>query len=715
MSRPYVLITNPLAGLVLLISISLLLLSFMPAASLADVNKAYDHMYQVMDRFHNSFDVYTNQDEGGNHFHPSGFMGDSSAIAINTNFTSNCHAGTSCIQITFTGREDNWAGIYWQEPENNWGTVPNAGYNLTGATQLTFWARGRNGGERVEFFIGGITGPYSDSLLKTSTGYLTLSTSWQMYTIDLASKDLSNVIGGFGWITNSSNNPSGATFYLDDIRYNKSRPDDLRFLASYETLAFITPDTVIRNTCYVYDNSLALLSFLARGNDEDLRRAKILADSFVYAAHNDRYYTDGRLRNAYMSGDLSDHLTGKVRLPGWSDPLDAQWREDTGQVSSYTGNLAWAMIALLSYYNKMGGSQYLDAAQMIGEWIEEKTKDTRNDGCPGGYTGGYEGSEPNPGKITWKSTEHNIDVYVAFMLLYELTSDSKWKDGAIHAKNFVDAMWDSTDQHFWTGTKNDGCTIDTGNIPVDIQAWPLLALGSYNSALIGAEKCCYAEADGFKGFDFNNDLDGIWFEGTGQMALAYEINREVSKSNSYLAELTKAQVSATNANGKGIVAASHDGVTTGFGWQYFSRLHVGTTAWYIFAELGYNPFWGIGIPVPDIKANGLDGPMKLLPGDTLDVTVTLKNNGTSDNADWWLAVNTPSGLYFYTVAGWTASLQPAYQGSLFLLPSFPVLNMPASALPAGTYTVFFGVDSVMDGNITMGNAYYDFVQVDINK
>jgi hypothetical protein len=31
------------------------------------------------------------------------------------------------------------------------------------------------------------------------------------------------------------------------------------------------------------------------------------------------------------------------------------------------------------------------------------------------------------------------------------------------------------------------------------------------------------------------------------------------------------------------VAASHDGVTTGFDWLYFDRLHVGATAWYLLA------------------------------------------------------------------------------------------------------------------------------------
>lgn len=55
---------------------------------------------------------------------------------------------------------------------------------------------------------------------------------------------------------------------------------------------------------------------------------------------------------------------------------------------------------------------------------------------------------------------------------------------------------------------------------------------------------------------------------------------------------------APNANG--IVATCHDGVSTGLDWQYYNRLHIGATAWYLFAERQYNPFWGIqtDMPVP---------------------------------------------------------------------------------------------------------------------
>jgi hypothetical protein len=690
--------------------LSAVLLTLLSSLSLAaGQNDAYQHLYEVMDRCHTAFYVYANQDDGCNHFYPSGWMGDLSAISFDSNWTSDVYSGDSCTKITFSARGDNWAGIYWLEPENNWGTTPDGGYDLTGATKITFWARGEKGGERIEFFAGGVRGPYPDSFPKTSTGFITLTKTWKQYAIDLSLRDLSHVIGGFGWATNDTYNPSGATYYLDDIAYDKARPNELRFLNSYVPLPFMDPDRYIKNAGFLYDNALALLAFLARGNPDDLRRARILADSFINAMDHDRHYTDGRLRNAYMSGDLIDHQTGKARIPGWWDPADEQWYEDQFQVSTYTGNLAWTMIALLNYYKKMGGDHYLAASIKLGEWIENDTRDAR---CSGGYTGGYDGWEPNPKKILWKSTEHNIDIYVAFKLLCEVTGEATWEERALYARRFVEAMWNDADGHFWTGTLEDGCTINRSNIPLDIQAWAVMALDSYTSALTWAESNCYTEKDGFAGFDFNDDKDGVWFEGTGQMAVAYQLNGEKAKADFLSSELIKAQASATNADRKGIVAASHDGVTTGFDWEYFSRLHVGATAWYLFGERGFNPYWAtatVPVPVPNIKANGSDGPLSISQSDLLTISISLDPGSYYDGslADWWVAASTPFGLYWFTLGnGWVRSDAPVrvHAGALFNLPSYSVLEI--SGLPIGDYTFYFAVDDNMDGmlNATFLNA-----------
>lgn len=171
------------------------------------------------------FAVYTDGYASGNHYVPSGLMGDTRAIVMNQSWTRDPHTGKSCIQVKYHGPVpggQGWAGVYWQNPPDNWGTVPGpTGYNLSHATRLTFWVRGKTGHERIQFLVGGITGKHGDSLRRAvKTPWLTLSTTWQPVTIPLAGRNLTHIIGGFGWVANITNDPNGATFYLDDITYS---------------------------------------------------------------------------------------------------------------------------------------------------------------------------------------------------------------------------------------------------------------------------------------------------------------------------------------------------------------------------------------------------------------------------------------------------------------------------------------------------------------
>jgi len=169
----------------------------------------------------NAFPIYTDGRSPDNHYTPSGYMGDYSDVSINASSFDNPHSGTTCIKIVYSNAASQgarWTGLYWQSPANNWGDRK-GGFDLSGATRLTFWARGENGGERIEEFkIGGITGLYPDSDI-AGIGPVLLTAEWKQYEVDLRGKDLSYISGGFAWATNLDVNPEGATFYLDDIRY----------------------------------------------------------------------------------------------------------------------------------------------------------------------------------------------------------------------------------------------------------------------------------------------------------------------------------------------------------------------------------------------------------------------------------------------------------------------------------------------------------------
>ncbi len=167
------------------------------------------------------FYVYSDRSSVKNHFIPSGWMGDYGDIKLDAAAADDPYLGDTCVKITYTGQGAQgarWAGIYWQNPANNWGTV-DAGFDLSKATKVTFWARGVKGGERIEEFkLGGIMGEYSDSDT-AGIGPVILNKDWTQYTIDLKGKDLSFIIGGFCWATNVDVNPEGAVFYLDEIKY----------------------------------------------------------------------------------------------------------------------------------------------------------------------------------------------------------------------------------------------------------------------------------------------------------------------------------------------------------------------------------------------------------------------------------------------------------------------------------------------------------------
>ncbi|NJN36806.1 MAG: hypothetical protein HC794_06800 [Nitrospiraceae bacterium] len=53
------------------------------------------------------------------------------------------------------------------------------------------------------------------------------------------------------------------------------------------------------------------------------------------------------------------------------------------------------------------------------------------------------------------------------------------------------------------------------------------------------------------------------------MTIGFKIIGEKVRAKTYLDQLRKAQTDAQGANGTAIVAASHDGVTTGFDWGVF--------------------------------------------------------------------------------------------------------------------------------------------------
>ena len=172
-------------------------------------------------------------------------------------------------------------------------------------------------------------------------------------------------------------------------------------------------------------------------------------------------------------------------------------------------------------------------------------------------------------------------------------------------------------------------------------------------------------------------------------------------------------------------------------WSSVTSATNSSESWFIFMDLGYVGFYNVnkngnnyfgndGLKIlavrggqtvvvnPDIKANGSDEPLNIYSSDSLSIKIQLVPGGfASENADWWLVAATPFGLFHYQPvdSSWAPDLTYSHQGSLFNLGEFEALNI--SGLPVGSYTLYFGVDMLMNGSLDMEQAYYDSVTVNI--
>jgi hypothetical protein len=616
-------------------------------AAPTSVESSIGYLREVQDQFHNRIPVYEDVSSAGNRFHTYAKIPDESAtVSINGSWTAQVHSGATAIRCEYVAG-DGFGGFYFLNgvlqgddtaPSPNFGTVPDAGVDLTGTVRLKFWARGENGGERIDFFLAGVgwsvesglpEAPFPGSSRRhpeLGTTFV-LSSDWQEYAIeDLPTLDLSYVLGGFGWVATDLDNPSGAVFYLDDIEYEltqearEERLDEPRFLASYSTLPIQPPpadcsldpgfDLALRNMAFTYDNALALLAFLAHGTPDSLRRARLIGDAFVYAASRDRFLLDGTLRSGYAASDLAlppgwtpNGVEGAVALPGFFCE-EPQMFFETGQEALDIGNNSWAMIALLALSRATADPGYLTAAEDLGAFIQARKIEA---GTYQGFGGGIEDFENDPGgpeppmTRPWASGEHNLDVYAAFTAMAEITGMPAWAEDAEHAAMFVEAIWDPSIGCYRAGTHDpETVNTDPGQLPVDVQAWATLALPdalSLHPDLFACPESFHLLSDaGFMGFDFNEDLDGVWFEGTAQMATAYASSNEFALGGAFQDELQRAQATPPFGDSSGIVASTVDGLSTGFGFEYYSRFHIAVAAWNVFAQLPWNPYYQRSLP-----------------------------------------------------------------------------------------------------------------------
>lgn len=353
----------------------------------------------------------------------------------------------------------------------------------------------------------------------------------------------------------------------------KNRQDLARgLILSYEG------DSSLGRVSFTYDQALAVFVFL---NFKDLDRAEKILDFYLKRINKDKMIYNGY----FTDGGVFEYV-------------------------AHSGPQAWIGLAALNYINETGNNRYLNLAIEVANFLI-KMQDEE-----GGIVGGPEND--------WYSTEHNLDAYAFFDLLYKQTKNIKYKNTAEKIKKWI-SKYSYTDHKIPINRGKGDATIAT-----DTYTWSITALGLEKLYSMGmdpeeilefAEKNCKVTVN-FKyknrevtveGFDFAKTkhvgrggvVSGEW---TAQMILAYEVmadyfkNRDNEKYHKYLKkahfyfnQLQKMTIISLSRAGRVepcLPYASAPYVNTGHGWRTPRGRRTGSlasTAYFLIAYQGYNP------------------------------------------------------------------------------------------------------------------------------
>lgn len=133
----------------------------------------------------------------------------------------------TCHRFTWDGTGGPFTGAFWINGEGFGSLSPVAVEG--GATEVSFYAWGENGGEVIEFGAGIPDAPPAGDGAAART-FITLSTIPTRYSVQLTElAGYSDVYGAFITAIAAGSNPNGATYYVDDIQWQVGEPpgDDL--------------------------------------------------------------------------------------------------------------------------------------------------------------------------------------------------------------------------------------------------------------------------------------------------------------------------------------------------------------------------------------------------------------------------------------------------------------------------------------------------------
>ncbi len=186
---------------------------------------------KVVEQFPFPFYIHKDKDSPENHFSPTIWWDDfgwveelhGNCVEVTWDCPDTPSGTGDCLKFEYSAGGDGYGGVGWVEPwDNNGKNYPNGGYDLTGASKLTFWAKCDTIGHQLSAQVGLFdavkdkTILYPDSTIVKHPD-ITLQTTWTQYTIDLTGKDLSKI--QFGLLLYAWTPPY--TFYIDEIKFEQ--------------------------------------------------------------------------------------------------------------------------------------------------------------------------------------------------------------------------------------------------------------------------------------------------------------------------------------------------------------------------------------------------------------------------------------------------------------------------------------------------------------
>ncbi|MFH0877540.1 MAG: PilZ domain-containing protein [Candidatus Omnitrophota bacterium] len=342
-------------------------------------------------------------------------------------------------------------------------------------------------------------------------------------------------------------------------------------------------DSDIQDWAFTYDQALAIITFVANGDADNARK---ILDFYARAPKS----AAGAFVNAY------DAATGEIV-----------------EYTTHVGPNIWLGLAALQYTHRTGDGRYMDLAHRVAVWLAT-IRDSE-----GGLRGGKE--------FSWYSTEHNLDAFAFYRMLYQISGQESYQAQAQKTLEWLKQnAYSALSQPVVKRGKGDA------TIATDTYAWSLTAVGPRRLAAIGMdpdgiidfalEHCSvsvtYRRPDGttldVRGFDFAKAQHlarggVISCEWSAQMIMALGIMVDYHRqqgneakasaygrmADDYASELSKMIITSDSAVGQGdfcLPYASAEMADTGHGWRTPKGNKTGSvaaTAYAILAIKGYNP------------------------------------------------------------------------------------------------------------------------------